>query len=141
MESRTSSHKYNIYYEEERDYWRKDVINKWINYSNISPSCKLNSLTLKIIKSSANPYKLQCNKKNCGKIVNIRNNTIFSSFSLTPLSIFINAIELFILDDKNAAKTIEILRERYHLSELGQKNIYKLFNIIGKCISQYYYNV
>ena len=141
MESKTSSHKYNIDYEEERDYWRKNVINKLINYSNICPSFKLNSLILKNIKSSANPYKLQCNKKNGRKVVNIRNNTIFELFSHTLLYILINAIELFICDDKNSEKTIETLRERYHLSELGQKNIYKLFNAIRKCISQYYYYV
>ena len=33
------------------------------------------------------------------------------------------------------------MRERYHLSSLGQKTIYKLFNIIRKCISQYYFDV
>ena len=74
-------------------------------------------------------------------MVNIRDKTIFELFSHTPLSILINAIELFICEDNNAAKTIEILRERYHLSSLGQKNIYKLFNIIRKCISQYYFDV
>ena len=34
------------------------------------------------------------------------------------------------------SKTIAYLRERYQLSSLGQKIIYKLFNIIKKCISQ-----
>ena len=57
------------------------------------------------------------------------------------MSILINATELFICDNNNGTKTIEILRKRYNLSSLGQKTIYKLSNIIRKCISQYYYDV
>ena len=141
MESNSSSHKYNISFEDERTFWKKYVINKWIKYSNRCPACNLYSLKLKKVKSAVNPYKLQCNKKNCRKIVNIRKNTIFEFFSHTPISILINAAELFICDNNNGIKTIEILRERYHLSSLGQKNIYKFFNILRKCISQYYYDV
>jgi len=88
-----------------------------------------------------NPYKLQSNKKNCRKIVDIRNNIIFELFSHTSMSILINATEIFICDNNNGTKTIEILRERYHLPSLGQKTIYKFFNIVRKSISQYDYDV
>ena len=62
-------------------------------------------------------------------------------FHIRLYLILINAIKLFICNSNNAAKTIEILREKYHLSNLGQKSIYKFFNIIRKCISQYYFGV
>lgn len=93
MESNSSSHKYNIAFEDEREFWKNHVINKWLKYSNTCPSCNLNSLKLKKIKSAVNPYKLQCKKKNCRKVINFRNNTIFEVFWHTPMSILINAIE------------------------------------------------
>lgn len=57
------------------------------------------------------------------------------------MSIFINANEQFICEDINETKTMEFLRKRYQLSSLGQKTIYKLFLVIRKCISQYYFDV
>ena len=111
------------------------VLNKWIKYNTKCPNCSLESLQLKNTKSISNPFKLQCNKSKCRKIVNIRNNTIFQYFSHTPISILITAIEQFITEDKNAKKTIE------YPNYIGEKTIYKLFNIIRKCIAQYYFNV
>lgn len=111
------------------------------NYKTTCPNCTLPTLKLKKIKSIINPYKLQCNKSKCRKIINIRENTIFQFFSHTPISILINAIELFITEEKNAKKVIEILNERYQLNYMGQQTIYKLFGIIRKCITEYYNNV
>ena len=71
------------------------------------PNCVLQTLKLKKIKSIVNPYKLQCNKAKFRKIINLRNNTIFQFFSHTPISVLINAIELFITEEKNAKKVIE----------------------------------
>lgn len=72
---------------------------------------------------------------------NLRNNTIFQFFSHTPISVLINAIELFITEEKNAKKVIEFLNEKYQLNYMGQQTIYKLFGIIRKCIAEYYNNV
>ena len=66
------SNKYSINIKGERDYWFKHVLDKWIKYETICPSCSKNMLKLKKIKSIANPYKLQCNNYKCRKIVNIR---------------------------------------------------------------------
>ena len=33
------------------------------------------------------------------------------------------------------------MRERYQLPAIGHKTIYKLFMVIRKCISQYYFDV
>lgn len=63
MESKTTSHKYNIDYEEERQFWRSHVINKWITYSNKCPSCKLNSLTLKKLNQRLTPINFNVIKK------------------------------------------------------------------------------
>lgn len=38
-------------------------------------------------------------------------------------------------------KTIEYIKEIYQSNYIGDKIIYKLFNIIRKCIRQYYFNV
>ena len=56
------------------------------------------------------------------------------------MSILVNSIEQFICEDKNASQTNEYLGERYQLSTLGQ-TIYRLFMVIKKCISQYYFYV
>lgn len=95
-------------------------------------------LNLKKIKSISNPFKLQCSKYKCRKIYNLRNDTIFSYFSKTPISILITAIELFICEEFNATKSIKYLQEKYNLNSLGQKNIYNLFILIRKCLAQYY---
>lgn len=105
---------------------------------NKCPSCNNISLNLKKIKSISNPFNLQCNKAKCRKIVNIRNNTIFQFFPNTPMSLLVQSIEALICDGKNATKTIEYINEKYKLSTAGQKTIFKLFNIIRKCIAQYY---
>ena len=88
-----------------------------------------------------NPLKLQCNKANCRKIINIRENTIFDVCPHTPISFLIYAIEEFIAQEKNAAQVIEILNERYNLSSCAKKSIYKLFYFFRQCISQYYKEV
>lgn len=38
-------------------------------------------------------------------------------------------------------KVIELLNERYQLNYMGKQNIYKFFEIIRKCIAEYYNNV
>ena len=57
------------------------------------------------------------------------------------MSILIEAIELFIYEGKNATNIYEYINDKYNLSTTGQKNIYRLCNIICKCISQYYQEV
>ena len=57
------------------------------------------------------------------------------------MSILIEAIELFIYEDKNDTNIYEYINDKYNLSTTGQKNIYRLCNIIHKCISQYYQEV
>lgn len=57
------------------------------------------------------------------------------------MSILIEAIELFKYEGKKAANTYEYINNKYNLSKTGQKNIYRLCNIILKCISQYYQEV
>ena len=66
---------------------------------------------------------------------------MFQFFSHTPISVLINAIELFITEEKNAKKVIEFFNEKYQLNYMGQQTIYKLFGIIRKCIAEYYNNV
>ena len=80
MEAQKTSFKYNITIESERKYWMNNILNKWINYYTTCPNCKLPTLKLKNIKSVINPFKLQCNKSKCRKIINMRNNTIFQFF-------------------------------------------------------------
>ena len=64
-----------------------------------------------------------------------------SFFSHTPMSILINAIELFILEEKNATITIKTLNQRYQLSSLGVNIIHKFFSLLRKCIDEYYFTV
>ena len=104
MESQKISYIYNITLESKKDFWRTKVLNKWINYKTRCPNSVLETLKLKKIKSIVNPYKLQCNKAKCLKIINLRNNTIFQFFSHTPISVLINAIELFITEEKMPKK-------------------------------------
>ena len=113
---------------------------KWILYDTKCPS---NAYTLKLknIKSIFNPYKLQCNKAKCKKNVNIRKNTIFEFLSHKPMSILINAIKLFICEEKNATKTIKTLNKPYQLSSLGVNTIHKLFSLLRKYMAQYYFTV
>ena len=119
--------KYNIPYEEEHQFWINKVWKGWIQPNNKCPACNNISLNLKKIKSIANPYKLQCNKSNCRKIVNIRNNTIFPFFPNTPMSTLIQSIEALICECKNAANTIEYINEKYKLSTAGQKIYIQIF--------------
>ena len=56
---------------------RNKVLTEWMNPDNKCSGCNENSLNLKKVKSIANPFKLQCNKVKCRKIIVIRNNTIF----------------------------------------------------------------
>ena len=130
--------KYNISIESEREYWLKNILNDWIKYNTKCSNCKKYSLKLKKIKSVANPFKLQCSNYKCRKIYNLRNNTIFSYFSKTPMSILITALDLFICEDFNATKSIKYIQEKYNLNSLGQKNIYNYFILIRKCLAQYY---
>ena len=44
---------------------------------------------------------------------------------------------MFISEDVNATKTIKNINEKFKLSSLGTKSIYKLFKFIRKCIAQY----
>ena len=118
-----------------------NIVDKWIKIDYRCPNYNQISLKLKKIKSAVNPLKLQSNKSNCRKIVNVRENTIFNVCSHTPISIIVYAIEEFIEEEKNATKVIESLNERYNLSAVGQKSIYKLFNLIRQCITQYYKEV
>lgn len=71
----------------------KNVIDKWIKYNTILPSCNKYSLKLKKIKSIANPLKLQCNNYKCRKIVSLRDNTIFAFHSKTLISILIAILQ------------------------------------------------
>ena len=130
--------KYNITLEEEPQFWINKVLKDWIQTNNKCPSCNNILLNLKKIKSIANPFKMQCNKAKLRKIVNIRNNTIFKYFPNTPMSILVQSIESLICEDKNSTKTIEFINEKYKLSTAGQKTIFQFFNIIRKCIEQYY---
>jgi hypothetical protein len=57
------------------------------------------------------------------------------------MSILINAIELFILEEKNATITIKTLNQRYQLSSLGVNIIHKFFSLLRKCIAEYYFTV
>ena len=83
---------------------RNNVLNECIKYKTKCSNCLLESLQLKKTKSISNPFKLQCNKAKCLKIVNIRVNTVFQYFSHTPISILITDIEQFIAEDKNTKK-------------------------------------
>ena len=130
--------KYNISIESEREYWLKNILNDWIKYNTKCSNCKKYSLKLKKIKSVANPFKLQCSNYKCRKIFNLRNNTIFSYFSKTPMSILITALDLFICEDFNATKSIKYIQEKYNLNSQSQKNIYNYFILIRKCLAQYY---
>ena len=57
------------------------------------------------------------------------------------MSLLIEAIEDFICHEHNSTKVITNLNNKYNLSAFGQKTIYNLFNLIRKCISQYYIDV
>lgn len=80
MESVKKTNKYNIEIGSEREFWKRKVFLNWIVYDTKSPTFNVYTLKLKNIKSICNPYKLQCNKPKCKKIVNIRKNTIFEFF-------------------------------------------------------------
>ena len=57
------------------------------------------------------------------------------------MSFLIEAIEEFIYHEQNTTKVITNLNNKYNLYAFGQKTIYNLFNLIRKCISQYYTDV
>ena len=100
MESRNKTNKYNIEIGSEREFWKRKVLMKLILYDTKCPSCNAYTLKLKNIKSICNPYKLQCNKAKCKKNVSIRKNTL--------MSILINAIELFLLEEKMQPKLLKL---------------------------------
>ena len=49
------------------------------------------------------------------------------------MSILIEAIELFIYEDKNDTNIYEYINDKYNLSTTGQKNMYRICNINCKC--------
>ena len=96
MESENTN-KYKLNIDTERELQMKNVLDKLIKYNTICPSYNKYSLKLKKIKQIANPLKLQCNYYKCRKILSLRDNTIFSFHSKTPISILIAILEEFIL--------------------------------------------
>ena len=78
--------KYHISIKQEISYCLDKILDKWIKIHIICPSFNNATLKLKKVKSLPNPLKLQCNQYKCRKSVNLRNNTIFSYFSKTPIS-------------------------------------------------------
>ena len=54
------------------------------------------------------------------------------------MSLLIKSLESFIVEGKNATNTYTYINEKFHLTTAGQKNIYRFFKIIRKCMSHYY---
>ena len=51
--------KYHITLEEEKDFWDKYIINKWIEIKYKWPNCNLDTLTIIKGKTIANPFKFK----------------------------------------------------------------------------------
>ena len=80
MESENTN-KYKLNIDTERDYSMKNVIDKWIKYNAICPSCNKYSLKLKKFQTIANLLKLQCINYKYRKIISLRDN-LFLHFIL-----------------------------------------------------------
>jgi hypothetical protein len=56
--------KFNLIYKLEYNYWKNNIIKKWIKIDSLCPNCKNNSFKeKKYTYSITNPIKLKCTKK------------------------------------------------------------------------------
>ena len=56
--------KFNLLYEKEYNYWKNNIIEKWIKVDTLCPNCKNNYLKeKKYTNSIINPIKLKCTNK------------------------------------------------------------------------------
>ena len=78
--------KWNISFEYERNFWRDNLLNKFIF---IPDNCSLCSSTLSINEneSTCNPYTAKCKNNKCRKIVWLRNYSPFNINKFTPCSV------------------------------------------------------
>lgn len=95
-----SNNNINLTVEMERIFWHKIVLNRYISPSNICPKCGVNSLKINDYNTIYNPLILICSSHKCRKIVFLRENTFYSLFPKTPISLIFYIHKLWFIEEK-----------------------------------------
>ena len=83
------SHPIELTIEKEREFWYKIVLNACLFPSNICPKCGLNFLKINNYNTIQNPLVNRYSSHKCRKIVFLKENTFFSLFPKTPITIIL----------------------------------------------------
>ena len=96
MEISINKKEWKIPIDQEREIWKKEILNIFIPIKEICPSCSKGFIGLKNNDSIINPLISKCNFYKCRKEVYLRKGTIFEYNSRTPASVLLTIIKLWL---------------------------------------------
>lgn len=84
--------------EHERNFWHKNVLNKFIIPPEKCSICNKGLMNIINNISINNPLISKCNVYKCGRTKYIRNGTIFAINNRTPVSVLYTILKIWIID-------------------------------------------
>lgn len=110
-----NENKWNINPKDEKLYWYKELIDRYIYVPNICPKCKQNTFRIneKTSLDLLNPLYLSCSNKKCKYKSNLRKYSFFRLHKNIPASVIHYIMYLFIVVKINATQIEKSLKQKY----------------------------
>lgn len=127
--------KWNIDIFTERNYWKANLIKKFIIIPKACPLCASNNIHEIENSSLNNPILYKCTKY--GKLLYLRKNNIFELFPRTPASLIHNVIKLWLIGEKNATNIYKNLVGNSGIRITDNQTIRNILTKLRLTISHY----
>lgn len=121
----------------EREFWKNYILNIYVNPKERCPNCGLISLKINEYNSIYNPYVTRCSSSKCRKIVFLKENTFFALFPNTPVSLIINILRIWLLDDKNGAEIFKVIKDKYPHTSISHNHVLEILEKARYVIAHY----
>ena len=129
---------WNINIEQEHEFWKKYILDKFIIIPEKCPYCKHGHIGLKNTEKVNSLLEGKCNYYKWSR--NLRKNSVFSSNSKTPVSVLYKLIRYWIVEGLNVKKIINKLKEEYEQEKIDPRFIYVLISNCRQAIAIYLRN-
>jgi hypothetical protein len=137
MDISTNKTEWGISLKEEREIWTKKFLKVLIPIPDKCNICKTGVIYIRNNNSINNPLLGKCNNYKCQRQIYLRIGTIFEKFNKTPASVLFNILKIWLFEENNVSKTINILENKYKIEKLNKNLVYKFVEYLRTIIANY----